>query len=225
MHNEEDDVEYGSILGIAQKAPEMWKGKIGHEVQKISGKPDVIQALGETGLLPCIVELEMEIRSSGGKAVPYIVNAIPEENTSGEFAKFLEGIKKSITDKLDPTRERILIFSAWEFKKNGGIQGITMEAPEEMSGQYGHPANEYTTEPKIAIALKSAGVPAVADIEMDERRRRGKSAFIISDAKHYAQTTKALEQFIEQIFNGEKAKRGQERNRQGHSETQATAGG
>lgn len=195
------ETEYGNVLCVDQKAPELFKGKKGHEVQKLSGLPSVIQALGETGLIPCIVEFELQMRGSR----PYIVNAVPDAKTSGQFKEFLSALEKAAGTAPDSGLERVLVFMTSRFKQFGKIQALNLQEPEEMDGQYGYPVSlELKADASTADAIARDGIPALVDIETDIRQVQKKSGFMVVSGKYHERTRGMWNDFLNKIFGSEK---------------------
>ncbi len=88
-----ENKEYGSIQAIPLNPSSVpVEGIYGHVVQTITSIPDLANKLGSSEKLPCLVDLDLEMKLAGTKTLLVAVKGDIIELSSGLFPKFMNAL-------------------------------------------------------------------------------------------------------------------------------------
>jgi|WetSurMetagenome_2_1015567.scaffolds.fasta_scaffold01729_7 hypothetical protein len=88
-----ENKDYGSLQGVTLYPPELdVDGLYGHAVQTITALPDLALKLGTSQKLPCLVELDLQMKGVGTKTMLVAVKGDLIEASSGLFPKFMTAL-------------------------------------------------------------------------------------------------------------------------------------
>lgn len=199
---------FGKLQLVSLTAqPETQRGLWGHQIQIASALPEVVSSLIQSGLLPCVFDVELAMRTSGGKASVYVKNATPVAETNTAWPEFIsKAFSAAPTSAPEALSDRFLILSASHVmiaqskQSFGSFQALSMTPPEVTAGKAGHEVQKLSADPVLVQSLGRQGhIPCISSLTFAQKASGGKSVYYAKTGEIYPQTAGMWAEFLKSL--------------------------